>query len=119
VFALFEFDHVVAAPLRPDVGQAVVDVALVREHAHPRHLIILDLDVMVVGGIVGVSEADKATGLDDKKTAFCTVIVTAVALILSYCPYSTVVIWTSEPYTWLEISANLSHTLCFSTGGRQ
>jgi len=32
---------------------------------------------------------------------------------------STVVIWTSGWYTWLEVSANLLRTLCFSTVGRQ
>jgi len=52
--ALLELDHIVAVGLRPDVGQAVVDVAAVTD-GHPCHLVVLELNVMVVGGIIGVS----------------------------------------------------------------
>ncbi len=52
--AVLEFDHVIAVGLVPDVGQAVVNVALVAD-GHPGDLIVLELDIMVVSGVVGVS----------------------------------------------------------------
>jgi len=51
---VLEFDHVIAVGLVPDVGQAVVNVALVAD-GHPGDLIVLELDIMVVSGVVGVS----------------------------------------------------------------
>jgi len=64
--APLEFDDIVAVGLRPDVGQAVVDVAAVAD-GHPCYLIVLELDIVVVGGVVGVGEADEAARLNDEE----------------------------------------------------
>jgi len=64
--AVLELDHIVAVALRPDVGQAVVDVAVVAD-VDPRHLVVLELDVVGVGGISGIGEADEAAGLDNEE----------------------------------------------------
>ncbi len=64
--ALLQLDHVIVVGRGPYVGQAVVDMALVA-NGHPGDLIVRELNVVEIGGVVGVGEADEAAGRDDKE----------------------------------------------------